>query len=62
MWHLLGSARRDFGISGKTHLKRKEVAMSASGHLQTYLAQDGMSASPAKTDIATTTRNVGYGP
>jgi hypothetical protein len=31
------------------------------GHLQTFPAQDGMSASPLKADIATTTRNVGYG-
>ena len=36
--------------------------MSAKGHLQTCVAQDGMSASPLKADIATTTRNVGYGP
>jgi hypothetical protein len=30
------------------------------GHLQTRAAQDGMSASPLKADIATTTWNVGY--
>jgi hypothetical protein len=29
------------------------------GHLQTCPAQDGMSASPLKADIATTNRNVG---
>jgi len=36
--------------------------MSALGHLQTCPAQDGMSASPLQADIATTTRNFGYGP
>jgi hypothetical protein len=36
--------------------------MSAPGHSETFPAQDGMSASPLKADIATTTRNVGYGP
>jgi hypothetical protein len=36
--------------------------MSALGHLQTWPAQDGMSASPLKADIAATTWNVGYGP
>ena len=30
------------------------------GHLQTCPVQDGMSASPLKADIATTTWNVGY--
>jgi hypothetical protein len=34
--------------------------MSALGHLQTCPAQDGMSASPLKADVATTTWNVGY--
>jgi hypothetical protein len=33
--------------------------MSALGHLQTCPAQDGISASPLKADIAVTTRNVG---
>jgi hypothetical protein len=35
--------------------------MSELGRLQTCPAQDGMSASPLKADIATTNRNVGYG-
>jgi hypothetical protein len=35
--------------------------MSALGPKQTCLAQDGMSASPLKADIATTTWHVGYG-
>ena len=39
-----------------------QLLMSASGHLQTCPAQDGMSASPLKADIATTARNVGYWP
>jgi hypothetical protein len=36
--------------------------LHSQGHLQTYPAQDGVSASPLKADIANATCNVGYGP
>ena len=36
--------------------------MSATGHLQTCPAQDGMSASPLKADIRASGQQVRYGP
>ena len=41
---------------------RRQSQMSASGHLQTCSAQDGMSASPLKADIIGRGRDVRYGP
>src|SRR5262245_3999563 len=43
-------------------IRKADRPKSARGHLRTCPAQDRMSASPLKADIAATTRNVGYGP